>query len=557
MINVHEKRLYGIYYTPRPLSEMLCAWAVRSPHDLVFEPSFGGCVFIESILSAFRKLNCPKPQENIYGCDTDESAFRYLDSAISNFNTDHFIRDDFLRLHPGNFRKTGFDILIGNPPYVSLHNMPCAQKQTASLVQNCHGIVVDRRASLWAYFLVHGLSFLNEGGRLCFVLPGSLIQTDYGKKLLHQLSAHFAKIAVLSIAERYFKRVGADESTEILLCEGWKKGEAKKGIEVASVTDTNACRERIANWQKGAWTGFQLNGQAASHLINSEGDKILKAWAKRSFGKRLSSFVTIRIGVVTGANKFFILSQKSAKDHELPGKALKFILTKAKFSKGLFLTTSDSRRTKSQGQKCLLINTLKASKDKNILKYLDAFPKTKIKNNKTFSKQKVWHQPILGKIPDGFLTYMNHHSPRLFLNEISANSTNTIHRIYFNKDVSYLNKLLVVISFNSTLSQLSAELEGRVYGSGVLKHEPSEAKNILIIIPKKAKLGEARDAARRIDIALRNNLNDTATTIADDYLKKAIPTIWTAKKLLRLRAALAAARKRRYPKPQFLNCQSV
>jgi adenine-specific DNA methylase len=532
---------------------MLCDWAIRSPHDLVFEPSFGGCVFIESILAAFRRLKSPNPQANVYGCDTDKSAFSYLDSAISNFKPDHFIQDDFLKLDPSRFERKGFDILIGNPPYVSLHNMASKQKESASLLQNCQGITVDKRASLWAYFLVHGLTFLNEGGRLCLVLPGSLIQTDYGKKLLHQLSAHFTRIAVLSIAERYFRRVGADESTEILLCEGWRKGAAKNGIEVASVNDTNACKEKIAEWQKGSWSGPQLNGQAASHLINSSGDKILKTWSKRSSVKDLSSFVTIRIGVVTGANKFFILSEKSSKELGLPTKALKFILTKAKLSKGLFLKPSDSRRTKRQGQRCLLINTSKAPGDKRLLKYLNTFPKSKIKKNKTFEKQKIWHRPILGKIPDGFLTYMNHHSPRLFLNGISANSTNTIHRIYFKKGSSRLQRLLVAIAFNSTLSQLSAELEGRVYGSGVLKHEPSEAKNILLVIPQKARLGEVREVARKIDIALRKNLCDAATTIADDFLKKSIPAIWTAKELLSLKEALTAARKRRYPKFKLPN----
>jgi len=45
---ISEKKQYGIFYTPKRVTDILCKWAIRSKTDKVLEPSFGGCKFIES-----------------------------------------------------------------------------------------------------------------------------------------------------------------------------------------------------------------------------------------------------------------------------------------------------------------------------------------------------------------------------------------------------------------------------------------------------------------------------------------------------------------------------
>ena len=40
------RKLRGGYYTPAPLAEYLCRWAVREPSDRVIEPSCGDGSFV-------------------------------------------------------------------------------------------------------------------------------------------------------------------------------------------------------------------------------------------------------------------------------------------------------------------------------------------------------------------------------------------------------------------------------------------------------------------------------------------------------------------------------
>jgi hypothetical protein len=102
--------------------------------------------------------------------------------------------------------------------------------------------------------------------------------------------------------------------------------------------------------------------------------------------------------------------------------------------------------------------------------------------NRTFKKRKHWFKPDDLLYPDAFLTYMIHDGPRLVINDAKVNCTNSIHRVYFKNKTNKATKFAVCISLYSSYSQLCAEIVGRSYGSGVLKIEPSAAKDIHIFI---------------------------------------------------------------------------
>lgn len=72
-------------------------------------------------------------------------------------------------------------------------------------------------ASLWAYFLVHVLSFLKPNGRIAFVLPSAATSADYAKPIIAALCERFARVAISRVNEQLFIQAGADERTVILL----------------------------------------------------------------------------------------------------------------------------------------------------------------------------------------------------------------------------------------------------------------------------------------------------------------------------------------------------
>ena len=69
----------------------------------------------------------------------------------------------------------------------------------------------------------------------------------------------------------------------------------------------------------------------------------------------------------------------------------------------------------------------------------------------------------------------SHNVPRLILNKAGAYTTDTAYRIR-----SEIAPDRLVASFLNPLTALSAELEGRHYGGGVLELVPSEIEKLLV-----------------------------------------------------------------------------
>lgn len=88
-----------------------------------------------------------------------------------------------------------------------------------------------------------------------------------------------------------------------------------------------------------------------------------------------------------------------------------------------------------------------------------------------------------------------HDTPRLILNKLGAYTTDTAYRIR-TRDVEGER---LVGCFINPLTALSAELEGRHYGGGVLELIPSEIERLLVPLPKAVALDLAE-----LDSSIRN-----------------------------------------------------
>jgi hypothetical protein len=158
----------------------------------------------------------------------------------------------------------------------------------------------------------------------------------------------------------------------------------------------------------------------------------------------------------------------------------------------------------------------------------------------TFKKRERWDQPDDGALPDAFFSYMNDFCPRLVLNDARVNCTNSIYRVFFKEDLKEQDKLLVAISLLSTFSQLSAEFEGRPYGSGVLKHEPSDMRKIRVLLPATPAL-EIRKTFFAVDRFMKAGDLNSATKAADSLILRNI----SETDVHALRLALSSVRNRR------------
>lgn len=74
------------------------------------------------------------------------------------------------------FEDGGFDIVIGNPPYVRRTSLDDSVKEIyESLYQSAH-----KQYDLYLLFIEHGLNMLAHKGHLCFINPIRFFNSDYG-----------------------------------------------------------------------------------------------------------------------------------------------------------------------------------------------------------------------------------------------------------------------------------------------------------------------------------------------------------------------------------------
>ena len=76
------------------------------------------------------------------------------------------------------FARGGFDVVIGNPPYVRMELI----KPVKPYLEK-HYVVAADRTDLYAYFFERGVRVLKDGGRLGYISSSTFFRTGSGEKL--------------------------------------------------------------------------------------------------------------------------------------------------------------------------------------------------------------------------------------------------------------------------------------------------------------------------------------------------------------------------------------
>lgn len=319
--------------------------------------------------------------------------------------------------------------------------------------------------------------------------------------------------------ERFFLQEGTEEETVILLAKDKTPQTTPQPICFANAKNLEELKYIIEQWDKHEWTGQYVTARPAYLYSSSNALKLYESISESLQTKSLGDLIKISLGIVTGNNAFFVINESTKKQYKINSCYLRGILPRIRQAKGLNFSKNDHNSVIKSNLPCHLIHTKKVRKDSPLIQYLNLLSETDISNNKTFCKRTPWFAPDDGLNPNAFLSVMNHHGPKMVLNEANVTCTNTIYRAYFiNKNLSTFDKKLIAISLLTTFSQLSAEFTGRRYGSGVLKHEPSEMRKIKLLLPSNIDQTLIDEYFSKIDQALRNDNHNSATLLADELI---------------------------------------
>lgn len=199
------------------------------------------------------------------------------------------------------FSKGGFDVVIGNPPYIRQEKLEHAYKRTLCSV---YPNVGDGTADILVYFFGLGINILNKNGILCFITSNKFLKTKYGKNLRTTLTND---VDVASFIDFFELPVFNNASTDAGITLLTKRDPIAdtKYFPVKTLTNLN-----LTELTSGDYLGV-LKKESEWQFVNALDRVILRKVEDGTCS--LGEYVHNKIyrGITTGLNKAFVLKDKS------------------------------------------------------------------------------------------------------------------------------------------------------------------------------------------------------------------------------------------------------
>jgi adenine-specific DNA-methyltransferase len=471
------KRQHGVYYTPSQVADLLVRWAICSKEDLILEPSFGGCAFLDASISRLRQMGSQQPEQQLSGFDIDSQAFEHLatlGSGLANMEN-RFIHGDFLLSTVANLSGRKVDAIVGNPPFVPYRRMNTAQRKVIDEWSKAHASVVPKDSSLWAYFLQHALNFLRPGGRMAWVLPSSLLFVEYGQALRDLVQAHFQSTLYIDLQEQLFIGTGTRERVVLLFAEGFSDTPLPTS-NAATLTFSHLAEVEQHFTQANPMVNTTIRLAQRSAPIEEAAELIAQALS-RVPNISLGDVSKIVIGDVIGDIPFFVKSRAAWNTLGINEDELLPILTKSSQAKGIRITGANVNRMIEHGAKCLLLRPHISNRSDAAEEFLATYPTAKRATNATFSRRPIWFISTYDNSADLFFPSLSTLGPRVIVNSCNVACANSLYRIHLHSDWR-LARFAIALYSVSSFAQLSAELVGGGMGEGALKLNPSHLKQL-------------------------------------------------------------------------------
>jgi adenine-specific DNA methylase len=276
----------------------------------------------------------------------------------------------------------------------------------------------------------------------------------------------------------------------------YEPSEKSQGVAVVNVGNRKVLSsdpEKI--FQTASYTnGTTIEGKWMGVFLTSEERSMLKQLRENDRVNTFDELAAVDVGIVTGANKFFLVPDKVVGQFGLERWAHP-MFGRSDHVDGLVYADGDHLANRRAG---LPTNFLWFQEEKleslpaNVHRYLEMGLRDKLHTRYKCRVRTPWYKvPSVYTSPIAMLKRA-HNYPRVILNRAEAYTTDTAYRITLKTPRAEG----FVFSFVNSLTCLTAEMEGRHYGGGVLELVPSEIERLLLPVINAGK-AELRAADER------------------------------------------------------------
>lgn len=489
-----ERNRLGQFATPTELAMEMLRYAKVELGDApvhFIDPAIGTGSFYSALLRVF-------PQGRVQGAVGYEIDPHYGRPAHHLWDgTDLDLRlEDFTLAAPSDGQK--FNLLICNPPYVRHHHITSMEKaRMRASIQAVSSITVNGLAGLYCYFLGLSHQWMENGGLAGWLIPSEFMDVKYGAsvkpylldrvKLLHihrfdpnevQFGDALVSSAVVWFSKQY---PPADHHVRMTYGGSLLKPAVERFVSVDTLRDDPK------------WTRYPLRGSRAE-----------------SHQPVLADFFTIKRGLATGSNTYFILSEKEIRNRSLPSEVFRPILPGPRHLPTNEILADESGNPLLERKLFLLDCHLTEDDVKEsyprLWDYFDIGRQQGISDRYISRHRSPWYAQENRPSAPFLCTYLGRNSKkngrpfRFLLNHSNATAPNVYLMLYPRE---FLAKALAespelkwqIWEFLNCIGTEDMLGEGRVYGGGLYKLEPKElgrvpASALAEFLPLTTKVGQ-------------------------------------------------------------------
>lgn len=508
---VGNDKLRGGFYSPDALVE-LC---IRRSTELlqgrsglrVLEPSAGDGAFLRGVGSSdiSRRVQTVEAVE-IFAEEAAKAA-NVLDSTGLRGRV---VNQNVLEWSEG--RDSDFDLVLANPPYVRFQFVSDEDKQRAKEISSGLGAVGSSVSNLWIPVFLLSLSKLRDGGVFSVILPTEFLTGISANAVRNWLLANMTDLTIDLFKPGSFPSV----LQEVLILSG----RASKGATAPSIISFHDHNGATRSWSHSVMPGA---GTWTNYLLSPDQNDALAAVQSISEVNLLRSVARFSVSTVTGANGYFCVDSAQVEAYDLEEWAIP-LLPRSRHAEGLIFTSEEQQTLASAGQPAWLLSfaATKSSAEGHKLaqQYLDEGVRLEIDQRFKCRVRTPWYRVPVVPAGDLLLSKRSNRYPRVISNHARVVTTDTIYKgqILAGAPITADD---FTSAFHNSLTMLSAEVEGRSFGGGVLELVPSEVNALQVpIVP-----GAASELSKLDKISRSSNDPEALIEATDEALTRFIPAL--------------------------------
>lgn len=388
-----------------------------------------------------------------------------------------------------------FDIATGNPPFVRFQFVGDGDRRAAAALADDLGVSFAGVSNLWIPVLLAALGALRDGGAFAFIVPAEIL-TGISADVARRWLAGRASPLQLDLFP-----VGSYPGVlqEVVIVSGLVASPASPGPPASPprlLLAEHGPAGQARRWQhviaagSRTWTGYLLE---PAHLGALEEARSLKSV------RTVGDLARFEVATVTGANGFFTVAEETLGAYQLSQWALP-LLPRTRHATGLEFTEDDYALLRESGRRAHLLSfsaDRPAPAGALARAYLRHGEQAALPDRYKCRIRAPWYRVPVAAPGQIMMSKRAHRYPRLILNRAGVHTTDTIYRGRMLPGADRTAADLVA-AFHSSLTLLTAEIEGRSFGGGVLELVPTEAGRLLAVVPERF-----GDEVERLDLLAR------------------------------------------------------